>query len=65
MDESNKNVKNKIGVICTPDYRQLLRKRSYFEIPKQSGVLVVPGIAESSEGFETGLLYKLTARDGA
>ena len=24
MDESNKNVKNKLGVICTPDYRQLL-----------------------------------------
>ena len=36
MDESNKNVKNKLGVICTPDYRQLLTKRSYFEIPKQS-----------------------------
>ena len=27
MDESNKYVKNKLGVICTPDYRQLLRKR--------------------------------------
>ena len=36
MDESNKIVKNKLGVICTPDYRQLLTKRSYFEIPKQS-----------------------------
>jgi hypothetical protein len=36
MDETNKNVKNKVGVICAPDYRQLLSKRSYFEIPKQS-----------------------------
>ena len=36
MDESNKNVKNKLGVICTPDYRQLLTKKSYFETPKQS-----------------------------
>ena len=36
MDESNKIVKNKLGVICTPDYRQLLTKRSDFEIPKQS-----------------------------
>ena len=26
MDESNKNVKNKLGVICTPDYRQLYKK---------------------------------------
>ena len=26
MDESNKNVKNKIGVICTHDYGQLLKK---------------------------------------
>ena len=36
MDESNKNVKNKIGVTCTPDYRQFLTKRSYFEIPRDS-----------------------------
>ena len=33
MDESNKNVKNKLGFICTHDYGQLLIKRSYFEIP--------------------------------
>jgi hypothetical protein len=36
MDGSNKNVKNKPGAICTPDYRQPLTQRSYFEIPKQS-----------------------------
>jgi len=36
MDETNKNVKNKVGVIYTLNSRQLLSKRSYFEIPKQS-----------------------------
>jgi hypothetical protein len=34
--KATKMSKNKLGVICTPDYRQLLTKRSYFEIPKQS-----------------------------
>jgi hypothetical protein len=36
MDESHKNVINKLGVIGTLDYRQLSTKRSFFEIPKQS-----------------------------
>ena len=31
MDESTIYVKNKLEVICTPDLRQLLTKRSYFE----------------------------------
>ena len=36
MDESKKNVKNKLGDIGALDYRKLLTKRSFFEIPKQS-----------------------------
>ena len=39
MDESNKKVKNKLEVICTPDYGQLLTQRSNFEIPKKSARL--------------------------
>jgi hypothetical protein len=35
MDISNKNVKNKLGIIFTLDYRQLLTKTSFFEIQKK------------------------------
>ena len=36
LDETNRIIKNKAGIIYTLDSRQLLTKMSFFEIPKKS-----------------------------